>query len=759
MGVCDPFRQKTRTSLADMLYSNIKYSDDKYFVTISRISEWPNDTSPPANVDSVLSDTEFYRGIIGCKQINPDDISLVIRRVDWSPGTVYNTYRDYTDLFDDDSPSNFYVLVDEARVYKCIDNNYNTISSVAPTHTDSQIRTLSDGYRWKFMYQIPESKRKFLTKSYSDSIGYMPVEYIENVEDNDERILQWNVQQQAIDGSIDFVELNKSVRDQIISDRVVFYKPENQISQSATAGTSSIVISSPNIVYSNGYYDGMVLKIESGLGQGQQRIISSYAAGSNSATVTIETPLNVGVTSGTGSDRSLFSIQPQIKIVGDGYASNNSLNTQFNRADFTVTFGDEYLSGFTGSKYLDTIEIVDSGKEYTFGQIEIIRGLTSIPGSNADMSVLAKAIMSPPGGHGSNPVKELGCNALMIIENFDQDEDNLLTISNDYRQFALLKNPLLHRKIVNLNLVESGNSDDYAAGDIVSLGTASGEVIEWFAGITGITCTSNLYLKSDYVNNFKIGLTLSDGKTINQVGYKTIAGTEGHNTLDVKITPYDATFDPEGADFVRGQFVQSVGNGSTAGDNVYPTYSYGKVYKWQPDLATNLIGSLYLEDYHGPFNIGEFVNKWYIGNTGYSNKIGKISEIAYRDFNSNSIYTQSYNLELFYNGANIFTDSSLTADSLITSLSGTTEMSKGYLIDWVPATGSTSANAIVNGVWGTFATGHTIKYGNSYSATINNIIRHPDIKYHSGELIHIQNIRPVSRSNEQREEIKLVINF
>jgi hypothetical protein len=34
-------------------------------------------------------------------------------------------------------------LVDEERVYKCIDNNYGAPSTVAPTHTDTDVKTLS----------------------------------------------------------------------------------------------------------------------------------------------------------------------------------------------------------------------------------------------------------------------------------------------------------------------------------------------------------------------------------------------------------------------------------------------------------------------------------------------------------------------------------------------------------------------------------------------------------------------------------------
>lgn len=60
----------------------------------------------------------------------------------------------------------FYCVTDDYNVYKCIFNNNNKPSSVRPTGTSEQIITLSDGYKWKYMYTIPLSLRnKFLTLS------------------------------------------------------------------------------------------------------------------------------------------------------------------------------------------------------------------------------------------------------------------------------------------------------------------------------------------------------------------------------------------------------------------------------------------------------------------------------------------------------------------------------------------------------------------------------------------------------------------
>jgi hypothetical protein len=61
----------------------------------------------------------------------------------------------------------FYVMTDEYNVYKCLDNNNNSPSTTKPIGTQVLPITLSDGYIWKYMYNVPIALRtKFLTDQY-----------------------------------------------------------------------------------------------------------------------------------------------------------------------------------------------------------------------------------------------------------------------------------------------------------------------------------------------------------------------------------------------------------------------------------------------------------------------------------------------------------------------------------------------------------------------------------------------------------------
>lgn len=53
----------------------------------------------------------------------------------------------------------FYVMTDAFNVYKCLDNNNNQPSRVKPIGSPVEPITTSDGYVWKFMYNVPVNLR------------------------------------------------------------------------------------------------------------------------------------------------------------------------------------------------------------------------------------------------------------------------------------------------------------------------------------------------------------------------------------------------------------------------------------------------------------------------------------------------------------------------------------------------------------------------------------------------------------------------
>ena len=132
------------------------------------------DASPLTPVDSVSDEFYFFDDVIAAKRITSSDISRVIPRRNWTTGTTYDMYRhDYgqrekgststiisansgaTSLAD----AQFYVLSSDNNVYKVIDNNGNSASTVEPTGTSTSILTTGDSYKWKYMYTLTASEQ------------------------------------------------------------------------------------------------------------------------------------------------------------------------------------------------------------------------------------------------------------------------------------------------------------------------------------------------------------------------------------------------------------------------------------------------------------------------------------------------------------------------------------------------------------------------------------------------------------------------
>jgi Bacteriophage T4, Gp8 len=118
-----------------------------------------------------------------------------------------------------------------------------------------------------------------------------------------------------------------------------------------------------------------------------------------------------------------------ISNVGDGYLD----------ASITITGDGTDANAMatlnTQSNTISSIVIDNPGTDYTYATVTI----TSATGANA----VARAMISPPGGHGSDPMRELGGSYLMINARLQNSEGDLLPVANDYRQVALLKDPLI----------------------------------------------------------------------------------------------------------------------------------------------------------------------------------------------------------------------------------------------------------------------------------------------------------------------------
>ena len=295
-------------------------SSSNVYLTFGKSNAWANEAVPPQANTSVASFNEIWKNMIGGKRVTGNNIRHAIPRFNWTANAIYNQYDHMIDTKDLLNPNNqFYIMTTDYNIYKCLSNNYGSMSTIQPntTVTTSHFQT-SDGYIWKYMYTLSAEERlRFLTPS------FIPVKTIPYSDGS----TQWTVQSQAVSGGIHVIEV--------------------------TDGGS-------------GYYTNTV----------------------------------------------------SVVITGDGRDAN------------------AYALLNTTSQKVQSIVVDDVGYGYTYAAITL--------NSSNGVGATARAIISPTGGHGSDPVEELGGSYLIFNIQLKNNENGILTTHNDYRQIALIEDPFAH---------------------------------------------------------------------------------------------------------------------------------------------------------------------------------------------------------------------------------------------------------------------------------------------------------------------------
>ena len=179
-----------------------------YYLFIGRAHSWATDAdaqgnsinegtdaSPPTPNDDVTSEFYNYDDMLGAKIITSSDVSHCIPRRNWTTGTTYDMYEHNisssnaansgaTNLFD----SSYVVMNGSFAVYKVIENDGATASTVEPTSTSNSIFETSDGYRWKYMYSLTSA----------ETLNFMSTDFIHVSTDS-------TVSAAAVDGALDTI--------------------------------------------------------------------------------------------------------------------------------------------------------------------------------------------------------------------------------------------------------------------------------------------------------------------------------------------------------------------------------------------------------------------------------------------------------------------------------------------------------------------------------------------------------------------------
>jgi len=347
---------------------------------------------------------EAHREFIGGKKITTGDVSHVAPRYNWTSGTVYSMYRD-TD--EDMYERVYYVMTDQFNVYKCLFNNKGAASTVKPTGFSTSAFTTSDGYTWKYMYTISlGDANKFLTSV------HIPVKTLTASDGSTESDRQFAVQNAAVNGAIEVIEtVNIGSGYHEVANGVVETGGRLTIRLSAAGDTPPSPI--------DNFYNGSSVYIISGTGAGQLRRVVDYAG--STKTLTVNTAFAT-----TPNTDSRVIVSPTLTIIGDGIGAKAYTRVNAN----------------TGS--IDAINMIDKGSKYTRAQALITAN--SIHGTGATANV----VISTVGGHGSDPVRELAADKVMLngqvrdtTSGISANGNGYIPSNTEFRSISILKDPVL----------------------------------------------------------------------------------------------------------------------------------------------------------------------------------------------------------------------------------------------------------------------------------------------------------------------------
>lgn len=413
----ESFKKYLLTRLADDLRPG---SRNGLFFFIARTASWSG-ASPDTFVDSRNSFADISRRMISAKRVHSGDAILMANKNKWASGTTFDMYTSNDDLTD----KKFYTTNSLNEVYKCIyngstgGNTYTSPSEYEPVGGGQNIITLEDGYKWKFMFRIPESLDRFTTAS-EIPIKTLVVDRDDPLKFSDDRFPQYSTQFNAVQGSLSYIDLidpGASFSAAVPLRATGPVGTLTRIVNASNTGTTATARLSENESLVDDYYNDYVINIRSGLGVGQTNKIIDY----NGVTQTLTLENNWAT---IPDNTSLYDIMPEVQIEGDG-------NSASARAVI-----------YTGVT-LEAVELTNAGNSYTWAQTKIV----TANGGTTDLYTH----IAPPDGHGADPASEIPSSKILILVRISNETsaitgdslDGAFPIRNDYHQLGIIRNPVL----------------------------------------------------------------------------------------------------------------------------------------------------------------------------------------------------------------------------------------------------------------------------------------------------------------------------
>jgi hypothetical protein len=196
------------------------------------------------------------------------------------------------------------------------------------------------------------------------------------------------------------------------------------------------------------------------------------------------------------------------------------------------------------------------------------------------------------------------------------------------------------------------------------------------------------------------------------------------------------------------------------------TKAIGKIENWSPSLNQQT-GKLEISGRNGTFKtrldesypgetLGYFSQSGITWNFLDGTNLGTVKTFEQTVSRTENMYRTTWVLGVS-GGSGLLNEDIFAPDLAVTGPTGMTSDTTGIIADWIINTGNTGGTLYVTNVVGSFSTGDNIHSSSGYA--VINTCEPPELYFNSGELLYIQNMKPIVRGNEQREELQIILGF
>lgn len=368
---------------------------DYHYVFIGRTVPWANDLVPPAPENTRLDEAITKNNIVAVKRITGNDVALIVPRIDWTSGVVYDQYVDDENYSD----RSFYTMNTSFRIYKCIFSP-GSPSLQMPEHTYPGPEYLSDGYCWQLVYEVPAADRvKFLDEN------YIPVRFFSTSSTFDHNAIIDSIF--VVNGGSGYVTAPTVI---IMGDGV---------GATATATVMGGEVTEIIMTNQGSGYTFALIQLVGGSGTGafaEANLQSSdvpITTNQDVASFALTTAGSIDLVEVVNGGELYLPGTTTIEVIGDGIGALVA----------------PIVNTLTGQ--ISGVQIVDRGRGYTFANLVV----TSVTGSGA----VIKATIGPEYGHGGNIPKELFAKTVGLSVNIEDMLSDFF-LGNDFRQIGIIKN-------------------------------------------------------------------------------------------------------------------------------------------------------------------------------------------------------------------------------------------------------------------------------------------------------------------------------